>query len=120
MVIQGPVVAEQRIRFKRLNSRIVTYDPNSSAKRRCRAALLSALGEMGVGAVPIFRTQAVRLSVVFRVNNMHKDVDNMLKFIFDVLQGVLYTDDRKVHHVTAEKVASVAEGTTIIATEYVV
>ena len=45
----------------------------------------------------------LKLTVTFYINNLAKDVDNLLKFVMDGMQGIIYANDRAVFQVLTEK-----------------
>ena len=68
------------------------------------------LGGIGVVHWPVLNNEAdIKVSVDFFVTNMSKDIDNLVKFVLDGLQGVLYADDRKIVSIKAHKHRSTAE-----------
>jgi Holliday junction resolvase RusA-like endonuclease len=59
----------------------------------------------------------LKIEVVFHVSNMAKDVDNLLKFVLDALNTVVYEDDRHVHKIVGTKYHSPLRGYTTISIE---
>lgn len=70
---------------------------------------------------------ALHLNVIFFMKQPKKkkeswhtykpDLDNMIKWISDVMNGILYEDDKQVAKITAEKVYSLESRTEIIIIE---
>ena len=79
------------------------YDPHARLKRNYRAALTVAINALGVQQLPLFAEQRVKVTVDFYVTNLRKDVDNMLKFTLDILQGIAFSNDCNVFSVVANK-----------------
>ena len=79
------------------------YDPCHPLKQACKEALRRGLAEIGVTELPIHRN-VVNIIVNFHVRNVRKDLDNLLKFIFDVLEDVAYPNDAAVFGVVSNKV----------------
>ena len=73
----------------------------------CRSALKDAMHSVGVVNFPFFSSNdrpQVTVVVDFYVSNLRKDVDNMLKFVLDVMQTIVYRDDSCVFKVVATKI----------------
>ena len=105
LTIFGCPPSQGRPRAKRVGSGLIVYDPSSPIKTLARRVLKKAMTEIGVTSFPHY-VGAPKLSLVidFFVHNMRKDVDNMLKWIFDVLEGVVYQNDVCVVRVVATKI----------------
>lgn len=55
-------------------------------------------------------TYPVNVNVAFRVNNWRKnDIDNMLKSLFDSMNGVVWVDDAQVYKVSASKCIDITQ-----------
>jgi Holliday junction resolvase RusA-like endonuclease len=93
------------------------YDPSSLLKGKFRWAVRKALrNELAVQTFPLF-TGPLKMRVVFYIDNMTKDIDNLQKFTLDALNLIVYRDDRNVHQVTAIKQHSPDHGYTVIMVE---
>lgn len=110
--VVGECVPQPRIRGRtipRQGNRTIYYDPAQKKRSAWSEAVRSALLEVGVTDFPIFpgyhRTLKLKVTVTFHVNNLLKDVDNMLKFVLDGMQGTVYSNDRDVFIVVTEKKA---------------
>ena len=116
LTIEGQPLAQPRPRFRSVKSgRHWIYNPAGQAKTTLARKVSAALGEIGILAstMPLFNTY-VDLTITFGVSDMSKDLDNLLKFIMDVLQDAnIYEDDRIVLKLRAEKVASQSGFTTL-------
>jgi Holliday junction resolvase RusA-like endonuclease len=69
--------------------------------------MMQALAQLGVTHFPIFhhhRDLKLGISTTFYVHNINKDLDNLLKFVFDALQGAIYVNTRVIWEVTAKNV----------------
>ena len=104
LTVVGVPEAQARMRARRVRNRVIMFDPSAPSKRKCQKSIADALSEVGVATQPIFVREKVALNIVFHVTNIRKDVDNMLKYILDVLQGVVYHNDAAVFKVTAAKI----------------
>jgi Holliday junction resolvase RusA-like endonuclease len=107
--VQGTPIAQQRprVRFLPLIRAPLIYDPSQRLKRAYQSAVIQSLAQLGVHNFPIFpdqRALKLGMSVVFYVHNMNKDIDNLLKFVLDALQGAICANDRVIWEVTAKKV----------------
>jgi Holliday junction resolvase RusA-like endonuclease len=103
-----------RIAWRRLFARGPRlYDASAAEKAAFRAGLRSAMAEIGVNAVvPYFdQEHPLLLNVkfsfarpnVFQIFPRRKDIDNLVKFVMDASEGVLYTNDSVVTRLVAEK-----------------
>ena len=116
ITIPGIPVAQPRPRGRLVSGRIVVFNPATREMTTFRRSIRQCLVELAVAVFPMFDI-AVSLEVkaIFFVSNMRKDVDNMLKFVLDALQGVLYPDDRIIVTIEAKKVrCSVREQRTVV------
>jgi Holliday junction resolvase RusA-like endonuclease len=83
-----------KLAWKR-NRHPVIYDPMQKQKIVLRANLRSGLFDLlQRSSFPIFAHRTLRVEVVFSIHNLHcKDIDNMMKFLFDAMQHVIYNND---------------------------
>ena len=87
----------------------VVYDPCSKGKRQLRKAIAKAIDQHLGWSIPanlsVFPDNCqLRLVVVYRLRNIgSKDLDNMSKFLFDALEGIIYKDDAQIVKATLEK-----------------
>ena len=104
----GVPVAQPRPRIKRLsNNRVIVYDPSQPKKTKCRSAVRLSLQEIGINQRPIFSGQEpLSVTAYFYVSSNAKDLDNMLKFLLDVLEGPVYLNDSSssICHIEAHKI----------------
>ena len=123
LTLVGKPVSQPRARARRLNRALIVFDPSAKLKTICRSSFRQALQEIGVTTFPIFDPEnhkEVTVVVDFYVANIRKDVDNMLKFVLDVLQTIIYRDDSCVFKVVATKIkTAVAHEKTEIKIEHV-
>ena len=83
------------------------YDPLRMEKAEYRMRIERELRSLGVTDFPLFPSLVRHLKVDLRFGvSRKKDVDNMLKVIFDVLEGLIYVDDDLIYDVHARKVNS--------------
>ena len=117
MTIAGPPVSQPRPRVRRMASRVVIFNPCSRNKAAYQKALRQSFREIGVTQFPIFSDDELKVVATFHVTNTRKDIDNLLKFILDVMQGIVYGDDRFVFSAEIHKkpAVSVAPGRSRIA-----
>ena len=119
ILIPGQPIAQPRPRIGRTRtSRPYVYNPGSRAKLFFANRIKLELQEAGLlsparNPAPIYHTP-VAIEVTFGVANMSKDLDNMLKFILDVLEAAgVYTNDRLVQKIVAQKTHSLTGFTTL-------
>ena len=118
IMVEGEPEVQERPRMSNLGH-VHMYDPSSKLKGKYRWAVLKALKGLQLGTYPVFSGELseVRITVVFHVNNMLKDVDNLLKFVLDALETIVYANDRTVLQIVADKHYSPGHGFTTIAVE---
>jgi Holliday junction resolvase RusA-like endonuclease len=104
IVVEGEPRVQQRARMA-VTGGVHMYDPTARTKRDFKAAVTDSLDFIreNDAQYPFFQDDDVKLTIVFHVHNMNKDVDNLLKFVLDALRGVVYIDDRSILKVVAEK-----------------
>ena len=77
------------------------YDPGGSDLKQAKALMLQQATDMGFGPDGI---TAWELTVAFVQSDKRKrDIDRMLSFVMDALEGALYDDDSQVRKVNCEK-----------------
>ena len=105
--IKGEPRVQERTRFSRRGGISRLYDPSSALKTQFRDAVRDSLTDLGISGFPLYGGQGddttIQITVVFPITNMAKDIDNLLKFVLDTLQTVIYANDRLVMKVVAEK-----------------
>jgi Holliday junction resolvase RusA-like endonuclease len=101
----GEPIAQPRPRARRAAlGRIIVYDPSTRFKAAAHLLVGASLDEIGVRDRPVFVSgRSVKVTVHFHTGDNRKDIDNLLKFTLDVLQGPVYSDDRFVVEVRAHK-----------------
>jgi Holliday junction resolvase RusA-like endonuclease len=101
-----PLVAERpRFRYLLPSRCLYCCNPCQANKHAIRAALRQALEECGILKFPFFVNKELEVVVTFYVENRRKDVDNLLKFVSDTLQMVVYRNDCCIFDVQAKKKA---------------
>jgi Holliday junction resolvase RusA-like endonuclease len=116
IVVEGEPQVQERARMSHLGHTHM-YDPSSRLKNRFRIAVVKSLQGLTFLQYPLFHVRHLKVTVAFYVSNMTKDVDNLLKFVLDALQMVVYTDDRCVYQIEASKWHSPDHGYTKISVE---
>ena len=104
LVVHGEAVAQPRHRVRRVGaSRMIFYDPSAPSKRKYGRSIDRSLLAIGVSEWPVFATNdRLVVDVTFNVTNANKDVDRMLKYVLDTLQGIIYGNDREIFEVHAK------------------
>ena len=96
----GEPQVQARLRFAQRGF----FDPQKEFKKEFRLRIKSDLESHGTTQFPIFDpTTNLRITVTFHVCRMTKDIDNLLKLILDVLNGVIYHNDAAVTMIVAQK-----------------
>ena len=123
--IVGKPPSQPRTQATKVGSRIFVYNPAARTKRiysqKIREELHAAdLVVKKQPAQPALTVPwapflgPISAMFLFGVKNMNKDLDNMLKFILDVLEDAgVYQNDRLVQKIIAEKIQSDNEYTSI-------
>jgi Endodeoxyribonuclease RusA len=130
-VVYGDPPVQQRIKVNsRMRMKPVCYDPSAGSKVAWRSLLRRELLQIGENQFPIFpdggdnakglmvtmkfhmsRRRAdyrtVKGEPVLKVEHQQfpesKDVDNMVKYLMDAMDSVLFSDDKIIVRVIAEK-----------------
>jgi Holliday junction resolvase RusA-like endonuclease len=106
LTVSGPPSVQERarIRYQPFAGKPRVYDPSRKGKIAFRDAVKASIQDLDFVDVPVFKAgQTLRLNVVFGLTRQGKDVDNLLKFVMDALQGVLYRNDAIVWKSNIEK-----------------
>lgn len=78
------------------------YDPLRQIKEEMKRRITAELGILSE-IMPIFPAdRRLRVDIVFVVR-ANKDIDNMLKPLLDVLQGIVYVNDSLIFEIHAQK-----------------
>ena len=98
--------------------RPVIYDPKRNEKIALRVALKVAFKELDRHtSFPIFQATKLVMCVTFNlVQSAGRDIDNMVKFLNDALEGVIFDNDKyvyEIHHARKQEVAHGNETTVV-------
>lgn len=116
LTIPGKPLAKARVRFSRRGSMVVAFDP----QKQHHDALKWLLREKLTGFVPISKPIAVELDFYMPVTKTSKkktnmmlngeiqhtkkpDLDNMIKYILDCMNGIVFEDDKQVVSIKGRK-----------------
>ena len=122
LTIAGEPDVLQRPRVNYKNRQVPTiYDPDKKKKEQQQKAIINALKDIQE-QTPVFQKED-KLEIKIKYNlrfHTKKDVDNLTKYTLDVLQKVVFPDDRQIYHVTATKIPGdeVSAHTSIIVQPY--
>ena len=91
--------------FLRSRRQPVVYDPKKHAKNSLREAIREAFKELdGNINFPVFQMSRLQITVYFYlVNSGGRDIDNMIKFLQDAIEGVVFDNDKFVYEIHAYK-----------------
>jgi Holliday junction resolvase RusA-like endonuclease len=91
--------------FLRSRRQPVVYDPKKQEKNSLREAVRYAFKELDNNInFPVFQMSRLQLSVSFYlVNSAGRDIDNMVKFLQDAIEGVVFDNDKFVYEIRAYK-----------------
>ena len=133
--VEGNPCSQKRHRHAKRGRRIITYDPSSEDKKAFKAKVLEQ-----IKGKPLKKPLA--LSVCFFIKRPKKhyrtgkfshilkkyspmlciqkpDIDNLIKFVLDACNDVLWEDDKLVYEIQSRKVYSENPRTEIEVWEYV-
>ena len=122
--IPGAPIAKKRPRFARRGKFVTTYNPQESEEGKFVCLMSSQInGHKPIPAGTPIYLQAqfhmpfpASMSAKKRATAIHTkkpDVDNLLKFLIDCANGVLWHDDSQVVWVLAQKIYSVDPRTVV-------
>jgi Holliday junction resolvase RusA-like endonuclease len=108
--VVGNLQAQERPRMVWKGTRFPRFcDPSSKAKTIWRKALKKALDDIDLGSVlPLFGAEGQQQPIQVELSFFwphpdQKDLDNMVKFVLDAYEGLLYGNDKKIYQITAKK-----------------
>ncbi len=94
--IHGAPIAQNgwKLAWKR-NRHPVIYDPLQNKKIVLRANIRSGLFDLlQQSSFPILAHRTLKVEIMFKMHHVFsKDIDNMMKFLFDAMQHVIYHND---------------------------
>jgi len=122
LILDGKPQALQRHRSLIRDGRIVCYDPSISQKAEAVKQILSQLAYKVEDKFAIRAIEYLSIDFVFcfkypfkknrsnaHFNSKRPDIDNLVKFYLDVMQEILFDDDKKVVDLSAKKIYSETE-----------
>jgi Holliday junction resolvase RusA-like endonuclease len=116
IVIEGTPCVQERTKISSMG-RLHLYDPSSKSKAKFKWAVFQSLKSLKFDKFPIFKDVELKVTVVFHISNWLMDVDNLLKFVMDALEKIVYINDKCVNKIEAEKVLDPEHGFTTITVE---
>ena len=105
--VLGPIFAQERPRIRHNDlPRPRFYDPSANRKALWKKILKKELLAFGEDPTSPFRNGSIKAVLTFVGSNVnHMDIDNLVKFVLDAFQGVLFENDRIVNKLVAQKMA---------------
>jgi Holliday junction resolvase RusA-like endonuclease len=101
--VLGEPVSQPRSRARRSDVRM--WNPADKKKRAFKAMLREALADVGATPFPLFKNgMKLKVMATFHVFNTRKDVDNLVKFLLDAMEDIVYKNDNWVYSVVAKKI----------------
>jgi Holliday junction resolvase RusA-like endonuclease len=113
LLVIGEPVSQPRARFARRFLRrgifpfvrFFVFDPASAKKAAFQLEVRNAFTGIGASPFPLFGNgDKLKVTVAFHVFDARKDIDNLLKFFLDALQGVIFKNDQVIFEVVAKKI----------------
>ena len=105
--IHGAPIAQNgwKLAWKR-NRKPVIYDSLQKQKIELRANLRAGLFDLlQQSSFPIFAHRTLQVEITFKMHHVRsKDIDNMMKFLFDAMQHVMYHNDSCIMSAIVKKV----------------
>ena len=115
--VRGEPRVQERMRLNNQGIAARLYDPSARLKTQFKQAVRDALTDLGISAFPFYGHHPITIRFVFGVANMARDIDNLLKFVMDALETVVYGNDRMVVGLVAVKRHTPVDGFTLIQVE---
>ncbi len=118
LILNQVPVAKMRPRFKRLGSKVITFDAQKEQSRTARCLLIQEMAqishlrllESSLSVQMTFHTpipnswsQKRRKSVLGKPDARRPDCDNYIKFYLDIMNNLIYRDDNQVTELWCEK-----------------
>ena len=108
---EPPIQGRPRGHYLRSQARLIMYDPMARVKRAAQILLRTSLEEIGLlehGANNCVFDHGpnLKVKVTYFIHDNCKDTDNLLKFTLDVMQSIVFDNDRCITEVVAKKVVS--------------
>lgn len=101
--VLGEAVSQPRARVRRSDVRI--WDPADKKKLAFKRVIREALAGVGATSFPLFENDMkLKVTATFHVFNARKDVDNLVKFLLDSMEDIVYNNDNMVYLVVAKKI----------------
>ena len=122
IVIEGKPLSKARPRFRRHGNKVITYNSQSKEEKSLGWKLRDAY----VDQEPLEGPVDLNVLFVFEktksknINDYHTtvpDIDNLLKFLCDAANGILWRDDRQVARMSASKIYGESARTIITVSE---
>ena len=105
ITVQGPPLVQKRSRVRVLGrGHPVVYDPSRRSKWTYKQAIRNAMADLGTTDFPFFQGRKLKLTVTFALTNQAKDVDNLLKFVMDACEKVLYKNNALIWEAAEKKI----------------
>lgn len=119
LTIPGDPIAQMRPRFRRVGAHVMTYNPQNIQKGVVTTLLSMQMNENSFKPItdrsislnvtffipiPDSATLTHRNAKLWQLDNLHKpDLDNLIKFLLDCSNDVLWHDDCQITSITAKK-----------------
>jgi len=107
--LPGDPKTKLRPRFARNKRRVRTFDPQSDDKETTRWQIKSRVGAMeplkgplGLSVICVFSTPKSKNKEDFHI--VKPDLDNLIKWVGDVGNGILWYDDKQIIKINALKI----------------
>lgn len=118
---EGPPIPKARHRSRIAGRHVISYDPQDIEKRKTKRYVLNEINENSYDKIldgpiaisvtnyipiPKSLSQKKKDSLEGTYCSKRPDVDNYVKWIFDVLNELAYTDDGQIAHLLSKKIYS--------------
>jgi len=122
--IPGVPNTKLRPRFSRYKGRVKTYDPQADDKKTVQWQLRSRMvgkepldGPVSLSCIFIFPKPKSRKKLKEVFHTVKPDLDNLIKWIGDVGNGILWHDDKQIVSISSVKIYGESPKTIITASK---
>jgi Holliday junction resolvase RusA-like endonuclease len=114
--VPGQPIAQQRPRAASRGKFVTIYDAKESRAAKSHVALYASMAQgnkpVAMGALSATvefhvkkpKSKIRKNSTPFPYPNCKPDIDNMIKLVFDAINGIIFKDDSQIISLTASKV----------------
>lgn len=102
--VKGPPLSKKRVATSRFGNK---YNPSAASEKKFAKVAVKVLSKLKRAPKVFEKGTPLRINLQFRFARrsmaMTPDIDNLVKFVMDALNGIVYHDDRQVVKLWAQK-----------------